>query len=137
MTNFLPKSYFKTDTVINSDLKPIIIFQGELFESDFNYDRLKKFFMDFFQLYDKESISISEMRRIIAISIENEENGIGKVNKITYNSDYIISSKDNYNINNYSNIGKNEKNKKLSNKRKFKFKSKFIKNKFSRNRAFF
>ena len=73
VTNFLPKSYFKTDTVINSDLKPIIIFQGELFESDFNYDRLKKFFMDFFQLYDKESISISEMRRIIAISIENEE----------------------------------------------------------------
>jgi len=73
VTNFLPKSYFKVDTVINSDLKPIIIFQGELFESDFNYDRLKKFFIDFFQLYDKENIVISEMRRIIAISIENEE----------------------------------------------------------------
>ena len=73
VTNFLPKSYFKVDTVINSDLKPIIIFQGELFESDFNYDRLKKFFIDFFQLYDKENIVISEMRRIIAISIENDE----------------------------------------------------------------
>ena len=73
VTNFLPKSYFKVDTVINSDLKPIIIFQGELFESDFNYDRLKKFFIDFFQLYDKENIIISEMRRIIAISIENDE----------------------------------------------------------------
>ena len=73
VTNFLPMSYFKVDKVVNSDLKPIIIFQGELFESDFNYDRLKKFFIDFFQLYDKESISISEMRRIIAISIENEE----------------------------------------------------------------
>ena len=73
VTNFLPKSYFKVDTVINSDLKPIIIFQGELFESDFSYDRLKKFFIDFFQLYDKENIVISEMRRIIAISIENDE----------------------------------------------------------------
>ena len=73
VTNFLPMSYFKTDTVINSDLKPIIIFQGELFESDFNYDRLKKFFLDFFQLYDKESIIISEMRRIMAISIEKDE----------------------------------------------------------------
>ena len=73
VTNFLPMSYFKTDTVINSDLKPIIIFQGELFESDFNYDRLKKFFIDFFQLYDKESIIISEMRRIMAISIEKDE----------------------------------------------------------------
>ena len=39
----------------------------------FNYDRLKKFFIDFFQLYDKENIVISEMRRIIAISIENDE----------------------------------------------------------------
>jgi hypothetical protein len=47
VTNFLPKSYFKVDTVINSDLKPIIIFQGELFESDFNYDRLKKFLSTF------------------------------------------------------------------------------------------
>ena len=66
-------SYFKVDKVVNSDLKPIIIFQGELFESDFNYDRLKKFFIDFFQLYDKENIVISEMRRIICISIENDE----------------------------------------------------------------
>ena len=73
VTNFLPMSYFKNNTVVNSDLKPIIIFQGELFESDFNYDRLKKFFIDFFQLYDKENIIISEMRRIIAISIEKDE----------------------------------------------------------------
>ena len=73
VTNFLPMSYFKVDKVVNSDLKPIIIFQGELFESDFNYDRLKKFFIDFFQLYDKENIVISEMRRIICISIENDE----------------------------------------------------------------
>ena len=50
VTNFIPMSYFKEGTTINSDLKPIIIFQGELFESDFNYDRLKKFFIDFFSI---------------------------------------------------------------------------------------
>ena len=73
VVNFIPMSYFKENTTINSDLKPIIIFQGELFESDFNYDRLKKFFIDYFQLYDKESVSISELRRIIVINIENDE----------------------------------------------------------------
>jgi len=73
VTNFIPMNFFKGAATINSDLKPIIIFQGELFESDFNYDRLKKFFIDYFQLYDKENVVISELRRIIAISIENEE----------------------------------------------------------------
>ena len=97
VTNFLPMSYFKTDIVINSDLKPIIIFQGELFESDFNYDRLKKFFIDFFQLYDKESISISEMRRIIAISIEKDE-------KIVKIRNYQING----NLNNKNNLSKIE-----------------------------
>ena len=85
------------DIVINSDLKPIIIFQGELFESDFNYDRLKKFFIDFFQLYDKESISISEMRRIIAISIEKDE-------KIVKIRNYQING----NLNNKNNLSKIE-----------------------------
>ena len=97
VTNFLPMSYFKNDIVINSDLKPIIIFQGELFESDFNYDRLKKFFIDFFQLYDKESISISEMRRIIAISIEKDE-------KIVKIRNYQING----NLNNKNNLSKIE-----------------------------
>ena len=41
---------------------------------------------------------------------EEEENGIGKVNKNAYSGDYIISSKYNYNTNNFSNIKKNEKN---------------------------
>ena len=73
VTNFIPMSYFKENTIINSDIKPVIIFQGELFESDYNYDRLKKFFIDYFQLYDNESVVISEMRRIISINIENNE----------------------------------------------------------------
>jgi ribosome production factor 2 len=90
VTNFIPMSYFKESTTINSDLKPIIIFQGELFESDFNYDRLKKFFIDYFQLYDKESIAISELRRIIVISIENDEKVV-KIRNYQINGD--LSSK--------------------------------------------
>ena len=88
VTNFIPMSYFKESTTINSDLKPIIIFQGELFESDFNYDRLKKFFIDYFQLYDKESIAISELRRIIVISIENDEKVV-KIRSYQINGDLM------------------------------------------------
>lgn len=84
--NFIPMSYFKESTTINSDLKPIIIFQGELFESDFNYDRLKKFLIDYFQLYDKENIIISEMRRIIVVSIENDEKVV-KIRNYQINGD--------------------------------------------------
>ena len=90
VTNFIPMSYFKESTTINSDLKPIIIFQGELFESDFNYDRLKKFFIDYFQLYDKENVIISELRRIIVISIENDEKVV-KIRNYQINGD--LSSK--------------------------------------------
>jgi ribosome production factor 2 len=92
VTNFIPMSYFKENTTINSDLKPIIIFQGELFESDFNYDRLKKFLIDYFQLYDKENIVISEMRRIIVVSIENDEKVV-KIRNYQINGD--LSSKNN------------------------------------------
>ena len=90
VTNFIPMSYFKEASTINSDLKPIIIFQGELFESDFNYDRLKKFFIDYFQLLDRPNVTISELRRLIVISIENDEK-IVKIRNYQINGD--LSSK--------------------------------------------
>jgi len=86
VTNFIPMSYFKEASTINSDLKPIIIFQGELFESDFNYDRLKKLFIDYFQLLDRPNVTISELRRLIVISIENDEK-IVKIRNYQINGD--------------------------------------------------
>ncbi len=100
--NFIHFSYFKESNTINSDQKPIIIFQGELFESDFNYDRLKKFFIDFFQLYDKENVVISELRRVIVISIENEEKVV-KIRNYQINGD--LHSKNNLNKVNLVEIG--------------------------------
>ena len=102
VTNFIPMSYFKENLTINSDQKPIIIFQGELFESDFNYDRLKKFFIDYFQLYDKENAIISELRRIIVISIENDEK-IVKIRNYQINGD--LSSKNSLQKINLAEIG--------------------------------
>ena len=102
VTNFIPMSYFKESTTINSDQKPIIIFQGELFEADFNYDRLKKFFIDYFQLYDKENVVISELRRLIVISIENEEKVI-KIRNYQVNGD--LQSKNSLNKVNLVEIG--------------------------------
>ena len=102
VTNFIPMSYFKESTTINSDQKPIIIFQGELFEADFNYDRLKKFFIDYFQLYDKENVVISELRRLIVISIENEEKVV-KIRNYQVNGD--LQSKNSLNKVNLVEIG--------------------------------
>ena len=102
VTNFIPMSYFKESTTINSDQKPIIIFQGELFEADFNYDRLKKFFIDYFQLYDKENVVISELRRLIVISIENDEKVV-KIRNYQVNGD--LQSKNSLNKVNLVEIG--------------------------------
>jgi len=37
-------------------MKPIVIFQGDLFETDFEYARIKTFFIDFLMLYDIEDV---------------------------------------------------------------------------------
>ncbi len=73
VTNYIPIEYFHNNISIDSYMKPILFFQGELFESDYNYDRVKKFFIDYFKLYDVESAIISELKRIIVISIDNDD----------------------------------------------------------------
>ena len=74
VTNYIPIEYFHNkDITIDSYMKPLLFFQGELFESDFEYERVKKYFIDYFRLYDVETAIISELKRIIVISIDNND----------------------------------------------------------------
>ena len=74
VTNYIPIEYFNNKKInIDSYMKPILFFQGELFESEFEYERVKKFFIDYFRLYDVETAIISELKRIIVISIDNND----------------------------------------------------------------
>jgi len=68
VANFLPIEYFKVDTNIDSCMKPLVIFQGDIFETDFEFARMKKFFFEFFKMYDIEDISISVLKRLVVIS---------------------------------------------------------------------
>ena len=73
ITNFVPCEYFKAFTQIDTYMKPVLIFQGEIFESNFEFERVKKFFIDFFRLYPVENAVISELRRVIVFTCDNDE----------------------------------------------------------------
>ena len=73
VTNYIPIEYFKKNIEIGAYMKPIIIFQGEIFETEFNYERLKNFFFDYFKLYNTENVIINELKRIIVISCDSNE----------------------------------------------------------------
>jgi ribosome production factor 2 len=74
VTNFIPLSHFAKEIKINSDMKPVIIFQGDLFETDFQFERIRKFFLDYLRLHDLDEVSIEDLRRVIIISVaDNKE----------------------------------------------------------------
>ena len=73
VTNYIPIDYFKKNIEIGSFMKPIVIFQGEIFETEFNYERLKNFFFDYFKLYNIENTIVSELKRVVVISCESKE----------------------------------------------------------------
>ena len=70
---FIPISYFDKNVEIDSYMKPLLLFQGEIFESDPNYEWQKKFFIDYFRLYDTDAAIISDFRRVIVISCDEKK----------------------------------------------------------------
>merc|ERR1711934_1133566 len=71
--SFIPISYFAKEIEVDSYIKPVIIFQGDLFETDFQYERIKKFFLDFFRIKDIDEVVISELRKIMIISAGDDK----------------------------------------------------------------
>jgi ribosome production factor 2 len=72
VANFIPIEYFSKSIEVDSYMKPIIIFQGDLFETDFELDRIRKFFIDFFRIKDLEEVDISDLRRIVVVSVAED-----------------------------------------------------------------
>jgi ribosome production factor 2 len=72
VTNFIPIEYFSKDIEVDSYMKPVIVFQGDLFETDFELDRLRKFMLDFFRIKDLEEVDISDLRRVVVISVAED-----------------------------------------------------------------
>jgi ribosome production factor 2 len=73
VTNYIPISHFSKDIDVASCMKPVIIFQGDVFENDFQFDRMRKFFVDFFRLHEVEDVSVSDLRRVIIISAGDDK----------------------------------------------------------------
>ena len=73
VTNFLPITFFSKNIEVDSHMKPVIIFQGDLFETDFEFERIKKYFLDFFRIQDLEEIEITELRRVIVLSVSDDK----------------------------------------------------------------
>jgi len=68
VTNYIPIEYFAKEIRVDSHMKPIIVFQGDVFETEFQFERLRKFFLDYFKVQELEEVNITELRRIIVIS---------------------------------------------------------------------
>jgi ribosome production factor 2 len=54
-------------------MKPLVIFQGDIFETDFEFSRIKKFFFEFFKLYDIQDLNISVLRRVVVFSVASDK----------------------------------------------------------------
>jgi ribosome production factor 2 len=68
VTNFIPIEFFAKKVEVDSYVKPVVVFQGDIFETDFKYERIKKFFLDFFRIKNMEEVVISELRKVLIIS---------------------------------------------------------------------
>jgi ribosome production factor 2 len=98
ITNYIPISHFSKDIrEVDSCMKPVIIFQGDVFENDFQYERMKKFLADFFKIYDVEDVNVSDLRRVLVISASDDKEikirqfQVEEFNEYNFNSNLQIS----------------------------------------------
>jgi ribosome production factor 2 len=69
-------SDFKSNISINQNMKPVIVFQGEPFEMNNIYGRLKNLLIDFFKLSEAKDLNIAELARVIVITCQDEKSPI-------------------------------------------------------------
>lgn len=54
-------------------MKPILIFQGDLFETDFELERIKKHLIDLFRLEDVDEGSITNIKRALVFTVSEDK----------------------------------------------------------------
>ena len=72
VANYQPMNTF-SGSEVTSQLKPILVFQGESFDFSDKHRRLKNFLLDFFQQNEYEDANISEMKRVMSFTSVSEK----------------------------------------------------------------
>jgi len=70
ITSIIPSNYFEKKPEFDVNSQPILIFQGEKFETDSVYERIKKFFIDFYTQDLLEEVNVTDLRRVVVFSVD-------------------------------------------------------------------
>lgn len=54
------------------DLKPILVFQGDVFDVSDKHKRIKNVFIDFFRISDLSEVNIVELKRVLVFTCRGE-----------------------------------------------------------------
>ena len=73
VTNFIPLEYFEAIVNYEPNCQPILLFQGELFETDNILERFKKLMLDFYAQDLLEEVNISELKRVICFTVDSDK----------------------------------------------------------------
>lgn len=76
VSNFIPHNYMENKVNYEINSMPIMIFQGESFETDKVFERIKKFFLDFYTQDSLEEVNIPDLKRIIVFSVDEKQKKI-------------------------------------------------------------
>lgn len=74
--NFKGTSAFEAPQHVHADMKPILLFQGEHFETNDNLKRIKSLLIDFFQNNDLKEANIQELKRVMVFTSRGEKEPI-------------------------------------------------------------
>ena len=69
--NYRSTSNFGSADFTN-ELKPILLFQGDVFDVSDKYKRIKNFFLDFFKITELSEVNIVELKRVIVFTCRGE-----------------------------------------------------------------
>lgn len=96
ITNMIPREYFEDKPEFDFNCQPVLIFQGEDFETNTEMNRLKIFFLDFYAQDLLEEVSITDLKKVIVFSsYQNNDNKCVKIRT------FYASTINEYQINNY------------------------------------
>lgn len=73
VTNFIPQESFEATTIFSPNSQPIMIFSGEQFETNKVLERFKFYLMDFYKQDAISEVNITDLKRIIVFSIDENE----------------------------------------------------------------
>lgn len=74
VTNFIPQSEFHVFKEIEVNSLPVLVFIGELFETNKSFERFKTYMIDFYKQDSIEEVNIDDLKRVIVFTATESEN---------------------------------------------------------------